>query len=199
MVRAVEVVLPGHPGILALRGGAYITKKTTYAPPAAMSYLALPFMQTGMAVGQAFRTGIDVIEGGGLDFYGGFVGAFLNGRPGGLGLMALGIATFMTDGEAEGAIKISEGRLTKVLETHTAGGVLATANKSLFNSTEEVRGLIQAAESVDPVGQVGGNFERIVDAGRIIGTDRTTGQATSIYTVITDASGNLITAFPGKP
>lgn len=47
--------------------------------------------------------------------------------------------------------------------------------------------------------QRNGNFARIIDAGRIIGIDRTTGQATSIYTVIVKPNGNLVTAFPGMP
>ena len=41
------------------------------------------------------------------------------------------------------------------------------------------------------------NFQRVIDAGKIIGFDRYTNQFTSIYTVITNPSGNLQTAFPG--
>jgi hypothetical protein len=43
-----------------------------------------------------------------------------------------------------------------------------------------------------------GNLVRVVNAGRIIGTDRVTGQPTSVYTVVTDRVGNLITLFPGR-
>ena len=60
---------------------------------------------------------------------------------------------------------------------------------------------IEAAESTPRVAQSGryaGKFARIVDAGRIIGRDRA-GNVTSIYTVITDSDGNLVTAFPGNP
>lgn len=61
-------------------------------------------------------------------------------------------------------------------------------------------GLIRQAESVPAVQQAGRTtFQRVVDAGRTIGVDRATGQPTSTYTVITDAAGKLITAFPGKP
>jgi hypothetical protein len=49
------------------------------------------------------------------------------------------------------------------------------------------------------VQQAGGNFQRVVEAGRIIGIDRATGQPTSIYTVITNAADDLITTFPGVP
>jgi len=71
--------------------------------------------------------------------------------------------------------------------------------KSIFNAGEDVEVLINAAESASPMRQAGGNFERVVDAGRTIGTDRHTGAPTSIYTVITRPNGNLVTAFPGKP
>jgi RHS repeat-associated protein len=110
------------------------------------------------------------------------------------------MAGFAAVGEAEeaGGIIISAARLTKVLQAHTDGGLLS-AGKSLFNAGEDVEALIQGARSTGAVAQAGGNFERVVDAGRIIGTDRTTGAATSIYTVITDSAGNMITAFPGRP
>jgi hypothetical protein len=55
------------------------------------------------------------------------------------------------------------------------------------------------SESVTPAAQRGGNLERVVDAGRIIGTDRATGASTSFYTVITRPNGNLVTASPGRP
>jgi RHS repeat-associated protein len=35
-------------------------------------------------------------------------------------------------------------------------------------------------------------FERVVDAGRVIGTDKATGELTSWYTVVTNAKGELI-------
>jgi hypothetical protein len=50
-----------------------------------------------------------------------------------------------------------------------------------------------------PVLQRGGNFERVVDAGRTIGVDRASGQPTSIYTIITNAADELVTMFPGRP
>jgi hypothetical protein len=84
------------------------------------------------------------------------------------------------------------------LERHAVGGAL-TAGKSIFGQGQDIRKLIRLAESLFPVQQAGGNFERIVDAARAIGIDRATGRLTSIYTVITDAAGNLITAFPGVP
>jgi len=66
------------------------------------------------------------------------------------------------------------------------------------SAAEDVKGLIKAAEGVAPTRMGGGDFARVVDAGRPIG-DRATGAPTSTYTVITKPNGNLVTAFPGKP
>lgn len=41
-------------------------------------------------------------------------------------------------------------------------------------------------------------FERVVDAGQVIGVTRE-GVATSFYKVITDGANTLVTAFPVKP
>ena len=43
------------------------------------------------------------------------------------------------------------------------------------------------------------SFSELLTPGRIIGIDRATGLPTSIYTIITDAAGNVITMFPGRP
>jgi hypothetical protein len=94
-------------------------------------------------------------------------------------------------------ILIPEARLAHVLESHTLGGALS-AGKSLFNAGEDVKGLIQAAEAATGK-SVGNVLIRTIDAGRIIGMDRNTQQATSVYTVITKNAGELITAYPGRP
>ena len=89
--------------------------------------------------------------------------------------------------------------IAHVLARHFPGGA-QTANASIFNAGERIPALLRAAEAVRPVAQrVGPNFQRIVDAGRTIGVDRATGQATRIYTVITNAMGELVTMFPGLP
>ncbi len=95
-------------------------------------------------------------------------------------------------------IMVSAERLAHVLSRHTFKGG-QTAYKSVFAQGEDVVQLIKAAERVEPTQQASGHLQRVVDAGRIIGTDVRTGQPTSIYTVITNASNNLITAFPGLP
>ena len=75
---------------------------------------------------------------------------------------------------ARGGINVSQRGLAHVLERHAAGGA-RTAGKSIFNQGEDIAGLIRGAESIAPVQQAGGNFQRIVDAGRAIGIDRATG------------------------
>jgi hypothetical protein len=98
--------------------------------------------------------------------------------------------------EVEDGIEITDEGLDHVLERHTGD----VAGKSTFSDENEVASLIRQAESVPPVPQAfGSNFQRVVDAGKIIGVDRLTGLPTSIYTVITAAAGKLITAFPGLP
>lgn len=97
-----------------------------------------------------------------------------------------------------GLVNITPKGLKHVADGHTPGGANA-AGKSLFNPGEDIVDLIKRAEGVVPVAQDGGNLERVVDAGRTIGVDVVSGQPTSVYTVITRPSGNLVTAFPGLP
>jgi hypothetical protein len=50
--------------------------------------------------------------------------------------------------------------------------------------------------------QLGGRlprFARVFDVGRMIGIDRNTKVMTSFMTIVTEADGTLVTAFPGKP
>jgi RHS repeat-associated protein len=122
-----------------------------------------------------------------------------SGPAAGIGAGTAFAATFFIGPEAEG-INITVEGLAHVAEGHMVGGAKAIlGKKSIFNASEDVRGLIKAAEGTAPVRQATGNFERVVDAGRQIGIDRTTGTPTSTYTVITEPNGNLVTAFPGKP
>jgi hypothetical protein len=65
-----------------------------------------------------------------------------------------------------------------------------------FAVGEDLVGLIKNAASAPATVQAGGNLERVVDAGRIIGMTRE-GNPTSIYTVITTLKNELVTAFPG--
>ena len=96
------------------------------------------------------------------------------------------------------ALNITGAGLAHVIERHTVGGA-QTAGKSIFASKENIVALMRNATSVAPVKQPGGNFARVIDAKRTIGIDRVTGMPTSIYTVITNEVGELITAFPAAP
>jgi len=95
-------------------------------------------------------------------------------------------------------IAIGAQSLQHVVEGHTLAGA-KNFGKSVFAEGENLVSLIKNAEGTNPVLQSGGRYQRIVDAGRTIGIDRATGKATSTYTVITDKSNKLVTAFPGKP
>ena len=72
-------------------------------------------------------------------------------------------------------------------------------SKFLVSSEDAVRELVQRATQIPGVKQANGNIQRIVNAGKDVGIDMATKSKTSVYTVITDASNNLITAFPGVP
>lgn len=129
----------------------------------------------------------------------GIVAATLTAAPVGvvLGIGAEGVIVGAGAG-AESAITITERGLLHVVERHTVAGA-STAGRSVFLESENVVNLIGQAARNPAVQQAGGNFARVVDAGRVIGIDRATGTATSVYTVITDSAGNLVTAFPGIP
>lgn len=98
---------------------------------------------------------------------------------------------------AIGGVNVSGKVLKHVMEKHFPGATVEGG--SIFGQGERLTDLLRNAESVTPVVQPNGNFQRVVDAGRIVGTDVTTGQPTSTYTVITDAANNLKTMHPGSP
>jgi RHS repeat-associated protein len=115
------------------------------------------------------------------------------------GVLTATVGVFFIGPEAESINFTAEG-LGHIAEGHMVGGALATVGKkSIFNAGEDVKALIKAGERVTPTRMRGGDFARVVDAGRPIGIDRATGAPTSTYTVITKPNGDLVNAFPGKP
>ncbi|MBE3096376.1 MAG: hypothetical protein IMZ44_04515 [Planctomycetes bacterium] len=115
------------------------------------------------------------------------------------GAILNGVRSFNPTVSGRLGITVTNERLAHVTARHLPGGAEA-AGKSVFNAGESVPALVRAAESVPPVPQaVGSNFQRVVNAGRVIGVDRATRQAASVYTVITDSAGNMVTMFPGLP
>jgi RHS repeat-associated protein len=96
------------------------------------------------------------------------------------------------------AIKVAVDAIQHIADRHGPG--VAPPRASEFARDVNIFDLIRAAEAVAPGAQTyGSNLQRVVDAGRNIGIDAITGRPTSVYTVITDPLGNLITMFPGFP
>ena len=100
------------------------------------------------------------------------------------------------EGEAGEAITITSTRLEHILEAHAPGGI-RSAGKSVFDAGADIPSLIKRAESTVPDTLPNGDLRFTVDAGHTIGIDRSTGQATSKYTVVTDSSRSVQTAHPG--
>jgi hypothetical protein len=72
--------------------------------------------------------------------------------------------------------------------------------KSTFSPSEDFWTLMKASEKVKPrVQKINPNMIRIVKAGRNVGVDVSTGQPTSIYTVVTRSDGSFVTMYPGRP
>ena len=124
---------------------------------------------------------------------------------GGLGKAAAGNAVqATTKAAAQGVplaqrgINLTPRGVSHVLQRHVPGGS-KSAGKSLFGAAEDLPGLISQAEEATATLQPNGNFQRVIDAGRPIGIDRASGLPTSLYTVITNAADDLVTAFPGLP
>ncbi len=92
----------------------------------------------------------------------------------------------------------SKGR-QHVIDRHTIYGSTKFLKKSKFGVGEDLEYLINRGNGVAPTRQPNGRDQRILDAGRIIGFERNTGKNTTVYTVITEPDGTLVTAFPGTP
>jgi RHS repeat-associated protein len=96
-------------------------------------------------------------------------------------------------------INVTERGMQHVLERHIVNGIPEFASKSKFTTGVNLTELIQQGTQMPMVRQANGNFARTFDAGRAIGIDRATGQASSTVTIITAPNGNLVTMFPGVP
>jgi RHS repeat-associated protein len=94
-------------------------------------------------------------------------------------------------------INLTSKGMSHVMARHAMCGA-ETAGKSVFFAETDIAALIQRASAASPTIQANGRLAYTMNAGRAIGIARGAG-ATSQYTVITDAAGNLITAFPGAP
>src|SRR5476649_566704 len=82
---------------------------------------------------------------------------------------------------------------------HTVNRYTQYAGKRKFDDGIDVAAFTKPLEHEAPQQQADGSFARTVDIGHEIGIDRASGRRTSLMTVITHTSGDLITAFPGLP
>ncbi len=101
-----------------------------------------------------------------------------------------------------GPINITSGRgaqgLSHTMDGHVTGGN-NILGRSMFNPGENIAQLIQSGTQQVMTQQANGNFQRVFDVGRNIGTYNVTGGQTTTMTIITDKAGNLVTSFPGLP
>ncbi|MBV7648892.1 HINT domain-containing protein [Streptomyces albidoflavus] len=88
-----------------------------------------------------------------------------------------------------------------VRSKHTESGANRNDTKGYFSDEEDLFQLAEDSNKVDPVLQDNGNCARICNAGRPVGFEAPSdgGAPTSVYTVITDKYGAVITMHPGVP
>ena len=166
------------------------------------------FSSSGVTAIEFFGGGAAVIGGGGLAIGSAGVAAIPGVAIAGVGV-AVGVhgggvlirnlqnpPVMFAKGPGSGRINITQGGLNHVMDRHSFSS--NWPGKSKFFADVDIVDLIREAENVAPSSSQGA-FQRIIDAGRLIGTDRATGNPTSVYTVITNAAGDLITMFPGVP
>jgi hypothetical protein len=85
---------------------------------------------------------------------------------------------------------------------HFPGGSEVDDSKGIFNSGEDPQDLAQAGAGTEPAGpNANGFYERLVDAGRLIGnaSQDSGGLPTSYYRIIHDRWGAVITMYPELP
>jgi hypothetical protein len=140
--------------------------------------------------------GVDMVQTG----YTGLVGSTMYGQsvPTSERLGAVFVTGLNASGAGSSAKILIGSAIKHIVSRHTAEGALH-AGASIFANEADILTLIKKAESSVPELQAGGNYQRVVTNSVNVGIDRTTGTVTKVYTVITDAVGNLITAFPGRP
>jgi RHS repeat-associated protein len=103
----------------------------------------------------------------------------------------------LSGGQFRGGIKIGVRAYKHALRRHAWWSTAENASK--FLPGENLAKLVRGAEAVAPTHALGGQLVRVLDAGRPVGVDRTTGTLTSVYTVFTSASDHLRTIHPGLP
>lgn len=102
-----------------------------------VSYFTAPFVQTGFAIEQQFRTLGSLVNDSAGQAYEGFVNAFVNSRPIGLGQMALGVAGLIPD--AGGAEEIAE----RIATGHAFEKHFAELLKLGITNRDQLKALVQ--------------------------------------------------------
>ena len=96
------------------------------------------------------------------------------------------------------AINVTEDGFMHVMKRHYPRfGMYLRKSKFSISAREIVNLIKNSAQVPKRLLSSSGNYERVVDAGRIVGIDAITGNPTSTFTIITNAAGDLQTAFPG--
>lgn len=94
-------------------------------------------------------------------------------------------------------INVTEEGFTHVMKRHYLEGFFPKKSKFTMG-VREIVGLIKNSAQVPKrILTNSGNFERVIDAGRVVGIDGFTQQPTTMMTIITNAAGDLQSAFPG--
>jgi len=119
-------------------------------------------------------------------------------RPGFTASTAGLASGFCVAAEDAGGINISDEALEHIEDRHLPSGANGDDASQFFPDTD-VEGLIRDAEGTQPEGQANGRLARVVTSPDAVGYDAATGEYTHTYTVITEANGDLVTAFPGTP
>lgn len=73
-----------------------------------------------------------------------------------------------------------------------------TAGKSLFKDGEDLDALVALAAGAPARRERNGRDKRVVDCGRVIGSDGRTGKPVRTLVVIAEPDGEVVTAYPGR-
>jgi DMSO/TMAO reductase YedYZ molybdopterin-dependent catalytic subunit len=94
-------------------------------------------------------------------------------------------------------LRLVPGTERHIKERHFPGG-RQTRGKSVFVEGTDLDALLLKAEAAPPQRQKNGRDKRVVDHGKVVGTDGRTGRPVRTYVVISEPDGLVITAYPGN-
>ncbi len=98
---------------------------------------------------------------------------------------------------ANSIINITSKGMLHIQKYHSLdSSITLQENKSFFMNFKDIPNLLEQAKNAATTLQSNGNFIRTIDAGKAIGWDRNSQSFTSIYTVVTNKLGDLVTTFP---